>query len=232
MEFGSPSLRTGRADLPHPALRSVVLPPRGVMNDPPIAAETTTGDRRRIRLGPRAITMNTCPDQRARFRRRRTESPAGSARRHWAEVIGAAVHPRSSTFLRPLAPGPLQALRRFYGRSDSCSPSSSAFLRHERRLYGEQVSLFYSHDLPAILSPTTCGCSVSPRHATCRWIEPSKLPHEAFPQRQLGASSLASRLATPRRPNRVSMRTDWPFTSCCSPPRVATTQLQADYELR
>src|SRR5207245_125860 len=28
--LGSPSLRTGRADLPHPALRSVVLPPRGL----------------------------------------------------------------------------------------------------------------------------------------------------------------------------------------------------------
>src|SRR5208337_154898 len=45
--------------------------------------------------------------------------------------------------------------------------------------------------------------------------------------RELGASPLASRLATPHRPNRVSYRTDWPFTSCCSPPRVATTQLQA-----
>src|SRR5207253_8340910 len=28
--FGSPSLRTGRADFPHPALQSVVLPARGL----------------------------------------------------------------------------------------------------------------------------------------------------------------------------------------------------------
>ena len=48
-----------------------------------------------------------------------------------------------------------------------------------------------------------------------------------FSQRELGASPLASRLATSHRPNRVSYRTDWPFTSCCSPPRVTTTQLQA-----
>ena len=48
-----------------------------------------------------------------------------------------------------------------------------------------------------------------------------------FSQRELGASPLASRLATSHRPNRVSYRTDWPFTSCCSPPRVATTQLQS-----
>jgi hypothetical protein len=44
---------------------------------------------------------------------------------------------------------------------------------------------------------------------------------------ELGASPLASRLATPHRPNRVRQPTDWPFTSCCSPPRVATTQLQS-----
>ena len=48
-----------------------------------------------------------------------------------------------------------------------------------------------------------------------------------FSLRELGASSSASRLAAPHRPNRVSYRTDWPFTSCCSPPRLATTQLQS-----
>ena len=44
---------------------------------------------------------------------------------------------------------------------------------------------------------------------------------------ELGASPLSSRLATPHRPNRVRQPTDWPFTSCCSPPRVTTTQLQS-----
>ena len=30
----------------------------------------------------------------------------------------------------------------------------------------------------------------------------------------------------------IYYRTDWPFTSCCFPPRVTATQVQADYELR
>src|SRR5579872_4198141 len=175
----SPSLRTGRADLPHPALQSVVLPQRGVMNNHPVAAESTAGDQRQNRLGIRAITMGTRPEQRSRFHRWRTETPAGTARRHSAEEIYAAVHPCSSTFLRPFAPSPLQALLRSYGRSDSCSPGSSALCGREHRLHHEQVSLIHAHDLPAILSPTTCGRSVSPRHVTCRWIEPRWLPHEA-----------------------------------------------------
>ena len=149
------------------------------MNDRPVAAESTAGDRRQSRLGMRVITMSTCPDPRSRFRRRRTESSTGTARRHWAEEMYAAVHPCSSTFLRPFAPGPLQALPRSYGRCDSCSPGSSTLRRYELRLFGEQVSLLHAHDLPAIPSPTTCARSVSPRHVTCRWIEPSKLPHEA-----------------------------------------------------
>jgi len=53
-----------------------------------------------------------------------------------------------------------------------------------------------------------------------------------FSQRELGASSFVSRLAASHRPHRVPYRTDEQFTSCCSPPRVATTQLQADYKLR
>ena len=53
-----------------------------------------------------------------------------------------------------------------------------------------------------------------------------------FSQRELGASSFVSRLAASHRPYRVPYRTDEQFTSCCSPPRVATTQLQADYKLR
>ncbi len=34
-------------------------------------------------------------------------------------------------------------------------------------------------DLPAIPPPATRECSVSPRHVTCRWIEPRPLPYEA-----------------------------------------------------
>ena len=149
------------------------------MNDHPVAAESTAGDGRQSRLGIQGITMSTCPDQRSRFPRGRTESPTGTAHRHWAEEIFAAVHPRLSTFLCPFAPGRVTALRRSNGRSDSCSPGSSALSRHEHRPYGEQVFLIHGHDLPAILSPTTCGRAVSPWHVSCRRSEPKPLPHEA-----------------------------------------------------
>lgn len=162
------------------------------MNNRPVAAENTAGDQRQSRLGIRVITMSACAGQRSRFRRRRTESPTGTARRHWAEGMYAAVDPHSSTFLRPFAPGPLQALLRSYGRSDSYPPGSSALFRHELRLFREQVSLIPAHVLPTIPSPTTCGRSVSPRHVTCRWIEPSLLPHEA---RLNGNSGLRHSLA-------------------------------------
>jgi len=46
-------------------------------------------------------------------------------------------------------------------------------------------------------------------------------------QRELGASPFTRRLAPSHRPNRVPQRTDGPLTSCCSPPRVTTTQLQS-----
>src|SRR5208337_2807551 len=116
--------------------------------------------------------MSTRPDQRFRFRRRRTEPSAGTARGHWAQGMYAAVHPYSSTFLRPFAPDPLQALPGSYGRSDSCPPGSSAFLRHELRLLHEQVSLIHAPGLLTIPSPTTCGCCLSSGHATHRRIAP------------------------------------------------------------
>ena len=53
-------------------------------------------------------------------------------------------------------------------------------------------------------------------------------------QPELGPSPFPGWLATPRRPNRVQfppllgrLLTHWSFTSCCSPPRLATTQLQS-----
>ena len=171
------------------------------MSDQPGGAESTAGDRRQYRLGIRVITMSTGPDQRSRSRRRRTEPSAGTARRHWAQGIYAAVHPHSSTFLRPFAPDPLQALRHSYGRSDSCSPGSSALLRHELRLYGEQVSLIHAPDLPTIPSPTTCGRCVSSGHATHRRIVPRLLPHGINPS---GNSGLRHSLAgSPRHTGRI-----------------------------
>src|SRR6516225_2426954 len=48
-----------------------------------------------------------------------------------------------------------------------------------------------------------------------------------FTQRDLGALPFPGWLATSHRPYRVRYPTDWSFTSCCSPPRLATTQLQS-----
>ena len=200
------------------------------MNNRPVAAEITAGDQRQNRLDSRVITMSTCPDQRSRFPRGRTETPTGTARRHWAEDSYAAVHPYSSTFLRPFAPDPLQALPRSYGRSDSYprrfGSAGIIVRRPPLRLLREQVSLIHAPDLPTLPSPTTCGCFVSSRHVYLSTDRTEIASPRAFSQRELGASSFGSRLASSHRPNRVSYRTDWRFTSCCSPPRVTTTQLQ------
>ena len=73
-----------------------------------------------------------------------------------------------------------------YGRSDSCSAALRPSLGMNTVFGHEQVSLIHVHDLPAILSPTTCGCCVSPRHVTCRWIGPRFLPHGTSPNRNSG----------------------------------------------
>ena len=52
-----PPLRTGLADLPHPALPSMVLPRRGEMNNRPVAAEITAGDQRQDRLDSRGVRV-------------------------------------------------------------------------------------------------------------------------------------------------------------------------------
>ena len=119
--------------------------------------------------------------------------PACGALRHWRRCRLRPCSLSSSTSLRPFAPGPLQALPRSYGRSDSCSPHASRpFPGGEGGLFDEQVSLVTAHDLPAIPSPTTCARSVSPRHVTCRWIEPSSLPSAGYPS---GNSGLRHSLA-------------------------------------
>ena len=147
------------------------------MNDHPDARESMAGDRRITRLGIRVITMSKPRESRFRPHQWRTESPTGIARRHLGRRLYADSLAYPSTFLRPFAPNPLQVLRRSYGRSDSCPPRSSRpFPGGEGGLLREQVSLLHAHDLPTIPSPTTCGRSVSPRHVTCRWIEPRPLP--------------------------------------------------------
>ena len=97
----------------------------------------------------------------------------------------------------------------------------------EHRLLHAQVSLIHALDLPTLPSPTTCA---ELRLARARYPSADRTEiasPRVFSQRELGASPLHCRLATSHRPNRVSYRTDWSFTPCCSPPRVTTTQLQS-----
>ena len=114
-----------------------------------------------------------------------------------------------------------------YGRSDSCS-----FRRGSARV---------SPRRPPVSAPARAGLPDSrswpsdhsvPNH--CR--VPGPLPHAARVGPVRPAFWVGPRLRSrsagsphPCQPNRVRSPTDWSFTSCCSPPRLATTQLQAGY---
>ena len=162
----SPSLRTGRADLPHPALQSVVLPPRGVMSDARDRGRPHRGFGGKPHPRERVITMGNSQRASARPRRRRVEHPTGSARRHWGRGVCSLPRCSPSTFLRPLAPGPL---RPFFATMDALTPARSVlavlglFPAATRSAPHEQVSLIPTLGLPTIPSPTTCGRFVSPR---------------------------------------------------------------------
>jgi hypothetical protein len=134
----------------------------------------------------------------------RVEPTCGLARRHWAVGIFPILRSSSSTFLRPFAPGPL---RPFCALMDALTPA-----RAVRAVLGlfpaatpsaprQQVSLIHAPDLPTIPSPTTCVRSVSPRHVTCRRIEPRLLPNGSSPN---GNSGLRHTLAgSPRSTGRI-----------------------------
>ena len=86
-----------------------------------------------------------------------------------------------STFLRSLRSMAVTPLLRYYGRCDSVVHSlCSALPRRRGRLFCTPVSLIHAIGLPAILSPITCGRSVSPRHVTCRWIGPRRHPSAGY----------------------------------------------------
>jgi hypothetical protein len=99
-----------------------------------------------------------------------TMVPGGTARRHSHRCRLRRSPNSSSTFLRPFAPDPLQALPRSYGRSDSCSPRRITVCSTAVCSVNEQVSLIHALGLPAIPSPTTSHCSASPGRGT--------LPHQ------------------------------------------------------
>jgi len=116
----------------------------------------------------------------ARLPRGRVECTCGLARRHLAVGVSPFLRSPSSTFLRPFAPGPL---RPFSALMDALTPARSVqavlglFPAATLLAPREQVSLVHAPDLPTIPSPITCVRSVSPRHVTCRRIEPRLLPY-------------------------------------------------------
>jgi hypothetical protein len=77
-----------------------------------------------------------------------------------------------STFLRSLRSIPITGLHRYYGRSDSCRPGSSAPCGSMNTVSDiQQVSLIHVLDLPSPPSPTTLGPSTSISHATPHLVE-------------------------------------------------------------
>ena len=99
----------------------------------------------------------------------------------------------SSWTMHPLRSRPITALLRYYGRCDSCPPRRVTVGSTAVNSVNGQVSLFHVLGLPTIPSPTTCGCSASPRHATCRRVEPRPHPNGTHPN---GNSGLRHSLAS------------------------------------
>ena len=140
----------------------------------------------------------------ARPHRWRVEPTCGLARRHWAVGVSPFLRSSSSTFLRPFAPDPL---RPFLALMDALTPARSdqavlgLFPAATLAAPREQVSLIHAPDLPTIPPPTTCVRSVSPRHVTCRRIEPRLLPYGFSPN---GNSGLRHSVAgSPRSTGRI-----------------------------
>src|SRR5437773_11207303 len=92
---------------------------------------------------------------------------------HEALAQSVAWQPRlpASTSLRSLRSRPITALHRYYGRSDSCPPGSSALPSMNTGSCYEQVSLIHAPDLPIPPSPTTPSASTSLSHATPQLAE-------------------------------------------------------------
>ena len=82
-------------------------------------------------------------------------SLAGLAFRHSRELLFRLPLYYPSTFLRSLRSRPITALPRYYGRSDSCPPGSSAPPCMNTVSARGQVSLIHDLGLPTSPSPTT-----------------------------------------------------------------------------
>jgi len=152
------------------------------------------------------------------FRAPEEESPVCLASRHshWCQFCPMLDY--SSTFLRSLGSRPVTALLRYYGRSDSCSPGSSASLGMNTASIGQQVSLVHTAR-PSLHSVTKH--LARPAIASPLPTQRGRLPG-LYPGLDFTLNPQARRYA---RPNRVRYPTDCMFASGCSPPHLAVTQL-------
>ena len=135
-------------------------------------------------------------------------------------VLLSEIPSRNSTFLPSFTPHPLRC---FHATMKALTPAEPVprVLSENTLLHAQQVSRIHVPCLPVVLSPTT-WCARSSSIVLCgnRDRHPSLRRRVGF-----GASPLASRLAAATQPNRVRYPTDRRFTSGCSPPHLAVTQL-------
>jgi len=149
-----------------------------------------------------------------------------SRRRHCRRLWVLRCGHRVSTFLRPFAP---PALPGFVATMDALTPVRPALRPvmsgNEHRPKTEQVSWLHVPGLRVVPSPTTWWAW--PSLWSFSIVHRDQLPPPPPQRRQQGirASPFPSRLAAATRPNRVRYPTDRRFTSGCSPPHLAVTQL-------
>ena len=132
--------------------------------------------------------------------------------------------PSKFAFLPRLRSTPIKVFHRYYGGSDSCAAVLRSDARHERRPFPRR---------PPCFSQTTSSHSAANHPMT---------HHGRFDTLPLNAATMA-RHAPPgfafhsqaRRviwPNRVRHTADCEFSSRCSPPHIAVTQLRSDTDRR
>ena len=146
------------------------------------------------------------------------ESPVCLASRHSHWFRFCPMRNYSSTFLRSLRSRPVTAFPRYYGRSDSCSPGSSASSGMNTVSIGQQVSLVHTAR-PSMHSVTKH--LARPAIASPLPTQRDRLPG-LYPGLDFTLNPQARRYA---RPNRVRHPTDCMFASSCFPPRLTATQL-------
>ena len=156
--------------------------------------------RRHRRIGEkprppqRVTTMMNSQGSGARPHRGRVEPTSGLARRHWAVGVSPILRSSSSTLPASLRSRPVTALRRSYGRSDSCSlrPGSARALPSGHPFASPPAGLPDSRTRPSDHSVSNHLRAL--RLAKARYLSADRTKTASlrvFSLRELGASPLA-----------------------------------------